>query len=115
MDENGTPLAEVSEPVAPPPATTTKARFKGFALYHTVYSLLFCALCALISPLLAACFFSAGAYFLYSVVPLLCILGMGLYFPLGMRKAKRAAGAFPPARSCVCPFFCPASFLFRGR
>lgn len=98
MDESETPVVEVSEPAAPPPVTTLKERFKGFALYHILYSLAFCAFCTLISPLLAACLLSAGAYLLYSIVPLLCIVGMALYFPLGMRKAKRGRWSVPTGK-----------------
>lgn len=107
MGENETPVAEVSEPVAPPPVTTLKERFKGFALYHILYSLAFCAFCTLISPLLAACLFSAGAYFLYLIVPLLCIVGMALYFPLGMRKAKRGHWTVPSGKELCLAVLLP--------
>lgn len=89
MDENGTPLPEVSEPAAPP-ATTLKERFKGFALYHLAYS-----------AILFVCLF-ASSPFMYDIgfkgLALFSLLSITLYFPLGMWKAKRGCWTVPTRR-----------------
>lgn len=107
MDENGTLLAEVSEPVALPPATTTKERFKGFALYHVVYSFLFLICFALVFPFFTTGIFTISSSLFYSVMPLFGILSMALYFPLGMRKAKQGHWTVPSGKELCLAVLLP--------
>lgn len=100
MDEKENPVVEMSEPVTPP-ATTAKARFKGFARYHFTYSFLFLVFFALV--LVVATLPSLPVELL--AVP--CVISMLLYFPLGMLAAKRRSWTVPTLRGACLAILQP--------
>lgn len=98
MDEN----ENLNQPL-PPSATTVKERFKGFALYHLLYSLFFFTFfVCFVSfsyfldaiPIETRPAMAVQQFILYLSIP----LSMVLYFPLGMWKAKRGRWTVPSGK-----------------
>lgn len=114
MDENETPVAEVSEPAAPP-ATTLKERFKGFALYYILYSFIFSFLFVLVFIASMLYAMSPASNIEWPDIPVLLIplvifggISILPLFPLGMLKAKRGHWTVPTRKESILAVVWPS-------